>query len=85
MTENIGWADPDQVDYYNYLARRDSALGPAFAYDDESSRLSFEETKALFMELRRKAKITPKLLQRRRKICEQLFFSAEMAVMFCKE
>lgn len=69
----IGWADPDRIDYYNYLRRRQLAGSGA-------ARLEIKQVAAMLQELRKKEDLSVKVLSKRRKLCELLFLSAEQAI-----
>lgn len=68
------WASANQVDYFNYLFRRDAAGG------GESGRLTMDQVTEMYAELRKKGELTVEVLTSRRKICELLYLSAEQAL-----
>lgn len=68
------WASANQIDYFNYLARREMAgVG-------DQSRLTLEQVTQMYEELRTKEKLSVAVLTKRRKICELLYLSAEQAL-----
>ncbi len=69
------WASANQVDYYNYLFRRDAAGG------GEGGRLTMEQVTEMYAELRKKGELTVEVLTEKRHLCELLYLEASQAIM----
>lgn len=73
LADSMGWADPNRIDYYNYLYRRDNDGG-------SDIRLEMNQVAAMMTEMRKKEELSVEVLTKRRKICELLHIPAEQAV-----